>query len=307
MLAALAYTDWVVDHLVDDRKAHRSFPGGFDQMPEVRDLLDTQLARTDDDFTVRGAFGWRLGLLFWLDRTWLETNANRIFDLRVYDSEPSKAYGWAAWNIFLFSNRPHVEFYRILKKQFSYAVDQARTLETTQSSREHPFARLGEHLIVLYGRGDFGNDPTEAWIADNEIVKRLVTQSHVAVRSHAMEFVGRSLPEDGADVPEGAIGRFTYLWEQYWEVVGQKDAERNPNSHVFGRWFSCGAFESAWSIEQLEKFVEAAPKADPDHMIMERLATICEVDPRRSARIVGMMVEGDDEGWRVCSYHSCQP
>lgn len=51
--------------------------------------------------------------------------------------------------------------------------------------------------------------------------------------------------------------------------------------------------------EQLEKFVEAARRADPDHLIMERLASICEVDPLRSARIVGIMVEGDDEGWRV--------
>lgn len=53
---------------------------------------------------------------------------------------------------------------------------------------------------------------------------------------------------------------------------------------------------------QLEKFVTAARKADPDHMIMKRLASIGNIDPLRSARIVGMLVDGDDENWRISSW-----
>ncbi len=43
-------------------------------------------------------------------------------------------------------------------------------------------------------------------------------------------------------------------------------------------------------------------EADPDHMILERLAAIANVDPARCARIVGILVDGDDEGWRVPSW-----
>lgn len=297
--AVFDYADWVGHHTVKDRHKQKLFPGGFEQLPEVGKLLEAQLTRPDDYFTARAIFGRRLGLLYWLDKSWLEKHADTIFDLHAIEQEPSKAYGWAAWNTFLYACLPHIEFYKILREQFRYAVDQAAEVEVKRIGHQDPFELLGEHLIVLYGRGNLGEDAKDAWTADDGIIKKLVTQSHESVRSHAVQFAGGSLPEDGTDVPDGAIDRFIYLWEQYWEAVGQEDAKQNPNSYVFGRWFSCGAFEPAWSIEQLEKFVEAAPKADPDHMIMERLATICEVDPRRSARIVGMMVEGDDEGWRV--------
>ncbi|MCH8343662.1 MAG: hypothetical protein IH983_06715 [Planctomycetes bacterium] len=302
MNAVVAYADWMPDHLVEDRKEQRSLPGGFEQMPEVRELLEDQLTRPDDHFTARAAFGWRLGLLFWLDADWLRRHADTIFDLRAYEDDPSKAFGWAAWNTFLFANRPRIEFYRILRDQFSYAVDQAATLEKPQDSREQPFAQLAEHLIVLYGRGDFGRDASEAFDADSAIVKRLVTTTHESVRSHAIEFVGMTLKDGGEDLPKEVVQRFKNLWERYWEAIGAEDAERNPGSYVFGYWFSCGVFDPEWSIVQLEKFVTAARKAGPDHMIMKRLASICNIDPLRSARIVGMLVDGDDEGWRVPSW-----
>lgn len=301
--AVFDYADWVADHIVEDRKNQKQFPEGFEKLEEVRDLLDEQLTRTDDYFTGRAIFGWRLGLLWWLDKKWLKDNADKIFDLETFEEDPSTAYGWAAWTTFLYACRPHVEFYKILKEQFSYAVDQARTIEPTQNDRERPFDNLGEHLIVLLGRGDLGKDPEKAWNADNGIVKRLVTKSHPSVRSHAMAFIGNTMPkEEGDEVPSDAIERFRYLWGQYWEAIGKKDAEQNPNSYVFGQWFSSGAFGDQWSIEQLEKFVTAAPKADPDHMIMQQLAKTCSTDPLRSAHIVGMMVDGDNEGWRVPSW-----
>lgn len=302
MRALFEYADWIASHLDQRRSEHRTFPGGLDQVPEVRAALEDQLEGPDDQFTGRAGFGWRLGLLYWLDSEWLRQHANQIFDLRVIEHDPSRAYGWAAWNTFLFANRPHIEFYRILRDQFDYAVRQAATIETRQDSREQPFARLAEHLITLYGRGDLGKEPETAWNADGGIIRRLVTETHVSVRSHAVEFVGMTLQDADETLPEEVAQRFMYLWERYWESVGRDDATRHPTSSVFGYWFSCDVFDPAWSIEQLEQFVSAAPKAEPDHMIMERLTKIAHVDPTRSARIVGALVDGDDENWRIWSW-----
>jgi len=299
MTAVWAYADWLAWHLEPARKDHAKFAGTFDRMPEVRTALERQLTDETAGFTGRAGFGMRLGLLWWLDAEWLTRHAAAIFDLRAFDVDPKRAFGWAAWNTFLFSNRPHVEFYKLLRDQFGYAVDQAIRCDKVGDSREGPFFNLGQHLMTLYGRGDLGADAGAAWDADQGVVRRLVTQAHVAIRSYAIEFVGISLKDSGGKLPDQVRDRFVGLWERYWAQVGAADASADPNSSVFGWWFCSGAFDPAWSIQQLESFVARCPKAEPDHLIVERLAETADVDPLRAARIVEMLVAGDDEGWRV--------
>lgn len=299
MLAVFAYADWLATQLAGERDETRAFPGGFDKMPEVRDLLNAQLERSDDCFIARAAFGRRLGLLLWLDAEWLHAHADDIFNLTSIEQNLGEAYGWAAWGTFLSSNRPHIKFYELLRSQFSYAVDQASIVGELKKSREQPFARLAEHLMVLYGRGNFGDSSEEAWRADDGIIERLMTKTHDSVRTRAIEFVGMSFQDEVNNLGHEIIERFKGLWERYWAAVGEGDAKRNPASYIFGYWFASKAFDPRWSIEQLEKFVGAANKAQPDDIIMERLAEIAPQDPLRSARIVGCLVDGDEENWRI--------
>ncbi|MCH8969371.1 MAG: hypothetical protein IIA66_09675 [Planctomycetes bacterium] len=302
MLGVFTYADWLATHLAGDRDEGRAFPGGFDEMPEVRGLLDAQLDRSHDCFAARAAFGRRLGLLLWLDAEWLHAHADDIFNLTSIEQNLGEAYGWAAWNTFLFSNRPHLKFYELLRSQFSYAVDQASNLGELKKSREQPFARLAEHLMVLFGRGNLGDSSEEAWKADDGIIKRLMTKTHDSVRSRAIEFVGMSFQDEVNNLGPEIIERFQGLWERYWLAVGEGDAKRNPSSYIFGYWFASKAFDPRWSIEQLEKFVGVANKAQPDDIIMERLAEIAPQDRLRSARIIGYFVDGDEENWRIGSW-----
>ncbi len=299
MAAIWAYADWLAWHLDPARKDHTKFAGTLDQMPEVRSALERQLTDESAGFTGRAGFGIRLGLLWWIDTDWLARHASVIFDLRAFEIEPQRAFGWAAWNTFLFSNRPHVELYKVLRDQFGYAVDQAARCDQVGDSREGPYFHLGQHLMTLYGRGDFGSDAETAWEADQGVIRRLVTQAQWAIRSYAIEFVGISLNDSGGKVPDEVRERFVGLWERYWAQAGSTDARADPNSGVFGWWFCSGVFDPAWSIQQLESFVARCPKAEPDHLIVERLAATAEADPLRAAKIVDMLVAGDNEGWRV--------
>lgn len=299
MLAVLAYADWVATDLHKDHDKRSSFSGGFTELQEVRDVLEAQLTRADDHFTARAAFGSRLRLLLWLDAEWLGEHVDSIFDLETLEQRPQEAYGWAAWNTFLVSARPHIDFYKMLRSQFDYAVNEAMKLENLQESLEQPFARLAEHLMVLYGRGDLGQHLEEAWKTDGGIIRRLVTLTDESVRSRAIEFVGMSLQDADDNLREDIVERFKSLWERYWKEVGENDAKRNPTSSVFGYWFTSEVFEPRWSIQQLENFVRAANKAQPEDIIMERLAQIAGKDQLRSAQIVGYFVEGDHENWQV--------
>ncbi|MCH8270111.1 MAG: hypothetical protein IH985_02735 [Planctomycetes bacterium] len=299
MQALLAYAEWLANQEVPKDKRGSAFPGGFEIMKEVRACLERQLSREDQDFAGRAAFGYRASLLYWLDAKWLREHAEQIFDLRGIEKDASRAFGWAAWNTFLFSNHPHIEFYKMLRDQFNYAVQRAKDAPEPQRHPDNPFGKLAEHLIVLYGRGDLGKDAYKALDTDGGVIKRLVTQTSLHVRSHAVRFVGQSLSGENVVLPADVLARFTGLWDYYWQTVGREDAQRDLDENTFGYWFASEAFDEQWSIERLEEVVATGSNADPDDIVVRRLAEICPRDPLRSARIIQMLEKSDSEGWRV--------
>jgi hypothetical protein len=303
MRAVFAYVDWLASHLSLGDRSRGSLEDGFNTMPEVRELLEYQLVRPDIDCAGHAAFGSRLGLIAWIDSSWVESNIGRIFDLRVLETNPDRAFGWAAWSVFLFTHKPGIKFYNLLRDQFCYAVDQSSQIRGDKREAQ-VWSRLGEHLIVLFGSGEFGLSGSDGLRANRGIISKLVTQTHVSVRSHAIQFVGHSLSGLTDSLPRDIISRLEDLWDYYWESVGRSDAESTPQSSVFGYWFCSGVFESGWSIERLLYFVTAAPGAEPDELIVEQLAKICRRDPLRASQIIQTFVLADKEGWRVSGWLS---
>lgn len=300
MQAVMAFAEWHATLLGGDFSVG-AFDGGFDRMAGLRALLDEQLDRPDPDFSERAGFGLRLGLLRWIDRAWTEDRAPRIFDLEVIETAPKKAFGWAAWTTFLSWTRPHRVFYELLRDQYSYAVDSARGLPESTANIDQ-FERLGQHLILLFGWGVLGNEADNAIHADGEVIKRLVVDSDLQVRTHAMSFVGRSLREDVADIPQDVIYRFMRLWEFYWNEAGKADMAADPENAMFAYWFGSQAFDFEWSLDNLEAVLKVAPSAGPEHSVIQRLAADCALNPVRSVRMLGLVVDGDEEGWRLTAY-----
>jgi hypothetical protein len=290
--AGLEYARWLANHIKQSDGTTETVPGGFDAMAEVRTMLEWQIApenRTVGGMAVIGSF---VGLIYWIDKQWLTDNAQRVFDLEEVQEVPSALYGWAAWNAFLVRVRPHIEYYQVLKAQFAYAVEQAAKVNLTERSREQPMYHLGEHLMLLYGRGQLELDD------DNALLRRFIQDSNSDVRRHAISFIGESL-EGEEEIPNEVIERFMTLWDVYWDGPGRKDVEEEPNAYLFGLWFSSGRFPDQWALDRLEHFVEMSPEPEPDHKIAERLAKIAHVDIAKSVRILDLMVRGDQEGWRV--------
>lgn len=293
--AALEYARWVGNHLKEKENGEEIVPGGFDTMPEVRDMLAWQIKKGNRTYEAMSIIGSRIGVIYWIDRDWLEANADALFDLQGIERSPLAAEGWAAWNAFLVWVRPHVEFYRRFKQQFAYAVGQTATIQSTDRSREQSMNRLGEHLMILYGRGqlDFEND--------GKLLHRFIETATPEIRRHAIEFVGRSLKGD-EQLPEDVLQRFMSLWNIYWAGPGPQDAQDQPDAWLFGTWFGCGKFPRQWSIDQLHHFVKITSIAEPDHSVVERLAAIADTDILTSTKVLDLMVRGDREGWRISGW-----
>lgn len=290
--ATLAYTRWVANHVKQMKNGQEVVPNGFGSMPEVRTVLEWQTAPENSCFEVMSVIGAHIGLVYWIDREWLAANADRIFDLRRFDAEPEKAYGWAAWNAFLVWVHPYIELYRLFKPQFAYAVEQTPKVRLTEPSRTQPMHRLGEHLVVLYGRGQLGLDD------DEQLLRRFLSTAIPEIRRHAVGFAGRTLEGD-KEIPDKVVRRFMELWDWYWTTCGRDDAKEKPDDLLFGSWFACGKFPAQWSLDRLEQFVEVIPVPEPEHAIAKQLAIIAQTDITKTVCILDRMISGDQEGWRL--------
>jgi len=300
MHAVFDYMHWKLDHVAPGWNSEPSNQRRPRHIAEVRDLLEQRLMREDDDFAARAVYGWRLTLLMNSDLDWLGSKIGRVFDLREFESRPEKASGWAAWNAFLINHRPHIEFWKLLHDQYAYAVNQAASVEVAPNAFEKPFDHLADHIMVYFGRGNLGQDAREAFEAHNGMVVKLVTKARETLRTHAIEFVGEWMANQGHQkVPPDAVRRFQALWEMYWESVGESDARKDPTSRTFGNWFASGVFDTQWSLLQLERFVSVAPKTNAHIEIVRRLVMVCEYEPLRSITVFAKLVEADDSNWHI--------
>ena len=260
-------------------------------------MLEWQIAPDNRSFEALAVIGSYIALIYWVDKDWLATHAHQLFHLEAIEQSPALAHGWAAWNAFLVWVRPHIEFYKLFKAQFAYAVKQAAQAQLDEQSHHQPMHYLGEHLMILYGRGQLGMDD------DKGLLKQFLTNANPDIRRHAIGFVGRSLEGDSDEkVPGEVVERFKKLWEVYWAGAGKKDAEEQPDAQLFGTWFASGQFPERWALEQLEQFVKVVPTPEPDHTVVEQLAKIAPRDIGRAVRILDRMVHGDREGWRVYAW-----
>jgi hypothetical protein len=290
--AALEYARWVSNHITPSGTPRGTVPDGFSAMPEFREMLERQMAPENRTVEAMALIGSRAGLIYWIDRDWLATSAGKLFDLEGIDALPRRTQGWAAWNAFLVWVAPHIEFYRLFKSQYAFALSQAAKTDLGEPSREGPMDHLGEHLVLLYGRGQLGLDD------DDGLLRRFLSDVNPEIRRHAIGFVGEVLNRE-SNLPPEFVDRYRLLWEAYWATSGESDAQQKPDARLFGVWFSSGRFAPEWAIARLEEFVEISPTPEPDHAIVEELARIGHVDVPRALTVLERMIQADREGWHV--------
>ena len=287
--AGLDFARWVALHLTGDGGTQDAVPGEMPTIPELQELVERQIDPQNRSLEAMAIIGSRVGVINWIDVRWLAQNADRLFDLERVEENPANALGWAAWNAFLVWVHPHIVFYRAFEKQFRYAVRQAGLVEIDKQEHHQPMFRLGEHLMVLYGRGQL--------TLREEVLQDFLSTAGVAIRRHALGFVGSSFGHKEA--PSEVIDRFMALWDAYWAGHGRSDAADDPEAVLLGSWFASGEFPDDWALSSLHEFVEVVAVPEPEHLVMERLAKIAQTDIAKAVRIVERMVKGDREGWRM--------
>jgi len=290
MHAVVRYALWVRRHLEREPRSEERPQKGFEEMPEVREVLEAHLdPAREPSLAIHAVYGQWFPWLVLLDSDWARTHAARIFP----QDQESEAFFEAAWNTYIAFCRPYDNVLEVLRPFYRLAVDRIGGRRDDTRWLAAPDEKLAEHLMVFYWRGKLSlDDPLFALFWEKALD---------AVKAHALAFVGRAFKQTEGDIPAETLDRLKQLWER--RLAAAKKAQRPSDFEkeiaAFGWWFVSGKFDAEWVIAQLAEALQIVGKAEPDHMVVEKLAEIVETYPLEAVKSLKVIVEGDREGWGI--------
>jgi len=292
MHAVINYGLWVRRHLEKEPDPKERLAHGFDEMPEVREVLENHLdISRDPSLAIRAVYGQWFPWIVLLDPEWAESHAGQIFPPK----EDERNLWAAAWNAYVTWCKAYDNVFDVLGDQYALAIERLGEVGKEVDHLMNPESRLGEHLVVFYWRGKLDLDHPES------LLVRFWLKASPSVRGWAIQFVGRSLTNDKASVQPEIIKRLEALWEKRLSETKSTPDKENflPEMVAFGWWFASAKFDDKWSIEQLLEALRITQKTDLDHLVVERLAVISESMPMETVQCLEYLVKGDKEGWKM--------
>ena len=268
---------------------HERISSGFEEMPEVRQVLESHLnVRRDPSLAIRSIYGQWFPWLVLLDREWADEHVGRIFP-----SESDLAqFRDVAWETYIAFCAPYDSVLTVLRDQYAHAIERIGSLSPARRLAD-PEQRLAEHLMVFYWRGKL------ALAEPAGLLERFYQRAPDLLRAHAIQFIGRSLSEtQGALEPEIAQ-RLRVLWERRMQIARSAPTEFAKELGSFGWWFASGKLEEGWAIERLEESLRLGGTVEPAQEMAGRLAGLAEHFPLQAVRSLAKLIEADREGWGI--------
>jgi hypothetical protein len=286
--AVIRYALWVRRHLEKQTDSNDRLARGFDEMPEVREVLEAHLDVTHDpSLAVRAVYGQWFPELALLDPTWAEARKGRIFPL----DEESQAYFDAAWNAYVVFCRPYDNVFDLLRDAYMHAVKRMGDLDDSTSWVENPDKRLIEHLMTYYWRGKVNlQDP---------LLVSFWEEASDMLRAYAIEFIGHALWQTESMIPPEITIRLQNLWNQRLSRAQEAPSKHEKEVSAFGWWFVSEKLDPNWSVANLMAALKLVPKVKPGNKVIEHLARTVITHPLESVECLRRIAEGDREGWQL--------
>lgn len=292
MHAVIRYGLWVRASLEAGPESKDRLARGFDELPEVRQVLEAHLdPARDPSPAIRSVYGKWFPWLALLDEGWARTHVKSIFPESPEESDRF----WAAWDAYVVFCEPYNEPFKLLSAVYRRVINALDSRREPKRLVENPDHRLAEHLVVMLLRG----------VLDASEPGGLLSDFHARAKdelcAHAVRFAGRVLEREGGHLPPAAWERLKGLWIQRLDFARHSP---DPKKHThelgaFGWWFASEMVEADWALEQLELVLNLVGEIDPDHLVAKRLQRVAASNPRRSVACLARMLEADREGWSL--------
>ncbi|MCA1614548.1 MAG: hypothetical protein LC795_09815 [Acidobacteria bacterium] len=290
--AVVEYARWVDRHVEAAASGAERAGRGFDEMPEVREVLDSHLdPELDPSLAIRAVYGQWLPWLDSIDHRWASQNKERIYPA----NEAQTALWNAAWDAYIRSVKPYDTILELLRDEYTRAVEHICEEPADGARRPQSMGeRLVHHLTVFYGRGKLELDDPEGLLA------KFYRHAPDRLRAQALWVMGRGLQQVDS-VPPEVLERSRHLCEHRIEAARSSGSpgDYKVEMKAVGWLFASLKFDDAWALTQLRSALEVSGEADPDREVVQRLAALAPAHPITTVECLGMMVDGDKEGWRI--------
>ena len=260
--------------------------GGFDEMPEVREVLDQHLDRArDPSLAIRSVYGQLFPWLVTLDREWAEAHLDDIFP----DSEDQRPLWSAAWDAYVTFCPVYDNVVEMLPDKYRLAA--SRLPADIPDSRANSLAveRYAEHLMTLYWRGVLE--------LEDETMTLFFARAGDTIRAHAVSFIGRSAEASKEPIQAEVAVRLQSLWR--WRLgTALEDPDRHRQElGAFASWFVSRQFDLDWSLDQLLTSMEAASNIEAEHLTLEALAAVAAERPHKAVRALSLFLDTEHGDW----------
>jgi hypothetical protein len=292
MHAVIRYALWVHRNATNEPLGTEQTTGGFATMPEVEKVLDDHLdPNLDPSIAVRAVYGWWLPALVSLDKDWVTKSVHRIFP--AAESLINLWYG--AWDTYVVRSGVYDNVYSIIKPEYRRAIDRIGSPRPTSGDLHNPDFRLAHHMMVLYWQGKISlKDP-------NGMVVSFFERASDTLRGQALAFIGQQLHKTKEIIPEEVRTRIQDLWS--WRLsIARTDKTKDSHTKelsAFGEWFISGKFDSIWAIYQLLEALSLSNWAEPDRLVVERLAELANSMPFPVMRCFSLMAKSGRNSWYI--------
>jgi hypothetical protein len=284
--AIIRYALWCHRHLASLPQASELIKRGFEEMPEVRTLLDRHLdLGIEPSLAVRAVYGQWFPWLVLLDKAWATERVDAIFSSSADHSE----HFWAAWGTYVVFAPPYTNVLPILRAVYLRAIGElGQGMSLKVGMGERPSEHLADHLVAYYWRGEIG-------LAETDLLFQFFAAASAKLRGHAMESAGRALHQLVDELSPEIQKRLTDLWD--WRMEQTQAAPEELGA--FGWWFGSGRLDQDWSLSTLEKLLSLSIFPEPDHFVMERLAAIADLHPMAAVVSLDRMIDLAPEPWTI--------
>ena len=263
MHAVMRYALWVRREIESSPDVRQRLSRGFDEMPEVREVLEAHLdPAAEPSAAIRAVYGRWFAFLLMLDNRWSSAAVERIFP-----SDPQSEFlRDAAWEAHVSFSNPYDHLLTVIEDEYKRGVERVGRFAERPENTVTPENRLAEHLMVYYLRGKLALDR-------NGLIGRFFADAPDALRYHALGFIGRSLKNQQGMLPRDVAIRIQALWERRLrEATATGDtAGYEKELSAIGWWFASGKLDTSWSLRQLMKVLELGLTVEPATAVIGRL------------------------------------
>jgi len=212
---------------------------------KIRGVLDHVVDNVKDE-RIRCVLGVWFPQLHWLEKGWVETKLDNVFDIR-----DEKAWD-VVWGTYMSWGRAYKNTFDLLAKRgkYNYAVEKIES-SIYRKYDKNPDEGLVEHLMIGYFNG---------WVdIEGGLIKRFFDKASTELKGKAARFLTtgfKSVNEEGGEEKKKVAKRMKAYWEKRLEKMRENPEDNKDEAVEFTGWVEDTLIESDETLELLEQTLE---------------------------------------------------